>query len=838
VYLIRDGTAAGLLVGRKAASASAARYEYYWNDGSTKHKGQMRGLDPDHHPSLQALCAGRTYGIQSAEEQAFLDVVGGCADWFEAAGQPGGDIPNDKVPREYWAALRVLDRLRNPTSRIRRFFVDKTTFMAHVLQGDRKKPFLTVKAQGFGVLAPHEVMPQDGLDYLQHVTELLKMRLEQSPSARSGLADHSPGIEASYFRREGPLAVDLDAETVFRRVTVLADLRDLVLGAPFCALIGAAGTGKTVLVRQLAHQLYSNGYPRVYCFPHHRSFDIDRLARIINGIRGIVIIEDVHYDMESLQHLFSRLRYQRHRHVLFTSRVPLCDSNVAQLSAIPAVTLSCHDVAGDIIHWYIQSHPSSIWTASTVEDLSRQCSSNLWVLAHALEGCVIEQGRGSVTHWLRQAALRDMASLDECGDVYANDYPTIVVALSALYARQGSMTAEAFLRDTLRVPVEALRSLLGRGSIRCERRDHYGLLYGLHHPSLADAYWEFGRQYLGDAVPRDRDEFVKQYVLYRPPNGLAVLNRTQAIGSGLVQDLSRSGHLVDVVRAERVLGAVTEFLRTHGTVSPGDSLISVVVAKANDAERLDEIGACLRELSRRLTARECRAVREGIDQARLADKANHEAGGETIAWFIVDVCEALGGEFVELLDLTHIAKACEHVGCRTLIYMLSALKGAHAGVWQKLVGLFSIPVLAGRLREITSASQMLYLLSEMFAADVTSGRALWTAVGKKAVVACAEAGIRYELAETMAGIGQLFRASDEYAMEVWTSVCSSVARRLERKQSHEDGSAAWTIRQASQTAWHQLLECCGRADLAQRADEFGKEVEWDATHDSWGADDL
>ena len=839
VHLVKDGARDGLLIGRKAEPAGQPEHAYFFDRNG--------GLP--HNEAILRLCGSSIHGFQSprADEIRIFDLLRKCALFAQAQVTPPEQIPLPSDFRQHEEPVRGLPRLfeaaysttlRNSDSPLRDFLVDWRTFRASVLDltSVHGNYVLNVRLRELSVLAPHEVMPVHGLDYLQHVTEVLQIPTQGNPATGLQTPDHPPSSTAEYFRRQGPLAIDFDADTVCARADILSELRRLVLGEPVSVLAGPAGTGKTVLVRNLAYDLYLDGHPRVYYFSH-RSFDIDRLARSINGIRGIIIIEDVHRDMESYRHLLSRLHHHPQRHVLFTTRVPLRDSPVARMTSLPCLEAPTGGIAHEVLRWYVSRTPSPVWSPTAMEAVIRACDSNLWALAHALQGCAKARGQGTSVQWLTDGALQDLLDLEDCGDEYAAAYPSILVALSALYSSE-AMTAETYLVDRLHFDKLAIAALLRRGVIRREQNVTHGVLYGLHHSTLATAYWEHGRAYLADSGLKDRDAFLRDYVISDTPNSLEVLANTQLPGASLIKDLVQSGQIEHAFRSERSLKAVSRVLRHHLLTVDDDVLVDILVPRLNAAASLEEIGSCLdAAFTRQIAAGE--RIWARIDKAALAAKVNREQAAETTAWFIVDIAHAAWTALCTHLDIGHLANAFDTVKCRTLVHALGAIEGASQLVARQVIGQLSIPLLADRIGREAGVGEMLYLISEVFSANDARGAELWASIGEERIAERVIRGVRSGAGVTDAAIGLrgLFGSNQQYGARLWSLVSRDVARTLDMGPSASVGSTASLIRTASPAAWLDLRELCERSDLDRLANEFEEEVEREASREWWEVDE-
>lgn len=97
--------------------------------------------------------------------------------------------------------------------------------------------------------------------YLRNIEQVLRIGTSEKPK---------------WFRKTGPIAADFDDGRVYRREKTLDDLKKLVMNNSVSMLEGVGATGKTVLVLNLAYDLYKAGKNQVFYFDCDKDRDFDR----------------------------------------------------------------------------------------------------------------------------------------------------------------------------------------------------------------------------------------------------------------------------------------------------------------------------------------------------------------------------------------------------------------------------------------------------------------------------------------------------------------------------------------------------------------------------------
>jgi hypothetical protein len=139
------------------------------------------------------------------------------------------------------------------------------------------------------------------------------------------------------------------------------------------------------------------------------------------------------------------------------------------------------------------------------------------------------QGNGEPITWLKsevKADLKEMENIDAIA-------PHIVVALSVLYQNE-VLTSAKYLLETLQFNAATLKTLTVAGEITKQVIDGK-IFYGLPHSALAMAYWNLGIEYRNLLKYPDYEEYLYQYTISKPRNGLEAILRT--IDDGLLIEI-------------------------------------------------------------------------------------------------------------------------------------------------------------------------------------------------------------------------------------------------------------------------------------------------------------
>jgi len=438
--------------------------------------------------------------------------------------------------------------------------------------------------QGHGAtLVYGRLCPAGGPGYLQSIGDVLKI--------------DDPKGSAQWFRKTGPTAADFGAGMVYRPVNARNELKDKLVNNPACVLEGDAATGKTVLLRDLMLELRDEIGDHIYYFSCHQpdGFDTSVLVAQIKSLEGIVVVEDIHLCPQKAQQihslLYSWLRTGQSNHLLFVGRSSFREGENARLaqkvSDLPVLLLIPSSDAGAIIQQYIEYQsvhtPNLMWPESVIRSIKARSGQNYWLLAYALDGYVKARGEGEPTSWIQTGVGEDLRDLTNCRDQYAAQYPEILVALSPLYKKE-VMTAKEYLTDRFEFQPEALNALVTRGEVTREIASNGDVFYGLPHSSLADAYWEHGKEYAVRDMRHDDADRLYEYATFTVSNPLrAVFTGDEAVIQSCLSRIHNGSRLPEVIARESSLDAIADLAQCVGCSSGGLASFSFNVPALLDA---------------------------------------------------------------------------------------------------------------------------------------------------------------------------------------------------------------------------------------------------------------
>ena len=592
VSVVKSGKRFGLLLERQPEpSARIERGYFYFSTDSERGDGL-----PENEQVLRACGQEGVHGLHASEHEARIMVLlKNCAELFDGLDVLPERVLEAKVAPEGPEFTRYAQRGLSGEGRrsaLADFLRDYDTFKAEVLDKDWGTESLIVNASHFDVLYPHEVMPDEELDYLRHARHVLKVgEVEQE----------------KWFRRQGPWAIDFGKDVVYRRKDRLEQLRKLLFDHPVSILEGKSATGKTVLVRNLLYDLLREDHLRLYHFAY-KPFDVEKLAREVNSIRGVVVLEDIHRDMLTFQRLYSLLRGHPQRHVLFTARShfrTLELQAIGKLGQLPSLHLLPFENVDKLIKHYCSQHPEVEWHTAVLQSVKEFAKESFWLLAYALEGCKKKAGAGSPKEWIVAGAKQSLGDIEtlgreEVGRELAAHLPQILVALSPLYLSE-VCTAEIFLVNDLGLELAAISALADMGEITREETLEGDVLYGLPHSGLAAAYWEHGTTYRKRLGIPDQEDFLYKYAVANTPNGLtAVTSAGREVGRRVVERLSDHRMLAGVLAREKSFVIVVSCCASLYRISGNDDEVLKAVAARIIAAPIDRwtgltIGFCIEE---------------------------------------------------------------------------------------------------------------------------------------------------------------------------------------------------------------------------------------------------
>jgi hypothetical protein len=402
-----------------------------------------------------------------------------------------------------------------------------------------------------------------------------------------------------WFRKTGPIGADFAGGTVCARPKILEALTTLISENWVSVLEGDAGTGKTTLIRMLAHTMLSSRGVNMYYFScaEQPDFDIARLCHDIRENSGIFVIEDVQLSLRRLQvlygHLYPTCRQDRRRHILFVTRPSFRHAQCSRLDPldkIASLVVDTCEVAKELVKQYVDywrlRGAELVLSPQAIEEIAHISGTSLWLLAYALEGCRKEHGAGLPRDWIRTGVRADLTDLANCGDPHAGRYPEILVVLSCLFKNEVATAQEYLVRD-LGIPVSALEALTNRGEVTYVETGEGGGFYGLPHSALADAYWQHGTPYR--VIPARYVDCLYDYVMSGASNGLEAVMRSRdqdcLYASMLIDRLASEDKLADVIKREKSFSALYDFVdHVWPEYLTREPILRAIVEKIENAE--------------------------------------------------------------------------------------------------------------------------------------------------------------------------------------------------------------------------------------------------------------
>lgn len=563
VIVVTDGDRFGLLVDRKKADEAKPVYGYFWLK-------EPEGLGPT--PIVREKCGDNCHALERAkyhhnkpkkyarfyiQERIFREILA----YAKAAAESSNMKAERPLTQEYNDDDRgypqILHRFfsADPPYELAEFLVASDIFTDCLLRKPDGKDYFVGMAEQFEVRSPNSLFPEENFDLLFTVEKVL--RIERPPPAR-------------WFRDRGPMFSDFEQKKFYRREEVDV-LKEKVFTNRFYLLEGKPATAKTVIVRTLMYELYKKGIRKVYYFDiaPKRHFNEVELIRDIRSTNGIFIIENIHLESRKIQWICERFANDPDRRFLLTWRKPdkeFQDPASKNLHEIDTLILEPFMNAKQLIDAYCSDPETPNVVGQKRQDILNISKKDFWLLACALQGCGDAQGQGEPLSWIANKINSRLVSLETCHDPHADQYPGIIVALSPLYKNE-VLTDEKFLKK-LGFTRAALNGLVERGEITWQKDTNDNVFYSLHHSSLADAYWKYGKEYIEDESLHDYEEFLYQYVISDVPNGLEAAVRTNDKTERRIQKrLIAEGKLIWLIKKTRSIVHISAWVagvKLHG----------------------------------------------------------------------------------------------------------------------------------------------------------------------------------------------------------------------------------------------------------------------------------
>ncbi|MCK5603302.1 helix-turn-helix transcriptional regulator [Candidatus Pacearchaeota archaeon] len=506
------------------------------------------------------------------------------------------------------------------------------------------------------------VSQHDDFIYLRSIENVLKVGMPEEPK---------------WFRKSGPIAADFDDGRIYRREEKLNKLKELVMSNSVSMLEGGGAIGKTVLVLNLAYDLYKANKTQIYYFDcdKDRNFDKHKLIREIKNVDGIFILENLHLVPKKFQGIYSDFKHDKDRHILFVARPSFQEfqhSRSEDLSEIKNLTIEPFDEVDALIKNF-SSYPDTPEIGSEGSEQIKEISSDsFWLLSYVLEGYTKSDQEGDAKKWLERGVKEDLNDLKNLNRVF----PEVLVALSPLYQNE-VLTAESYLIDKLKFGYEVLDQLVQRTEITRQTMKNGVVFYGLPHSALAGAYWECGQEYRKRKGIKEYEDFVCSYAASYPSNGLEAIvnsiNGNICYSRIIAWRLDQHSKLAKVIENETSFWVIWEVI--HHTLLPNILIkhdIQAALAKrietaSNFCQWIDLMhgydmathGACGWGIS----LEEARRIWTFFDKQKLAFSLSQCSSNTQFYRSVSEIFEAdpnLGFDIVNLLNTTELKTNLEH----------------------------------------------------------------------------------------------------------------------------------------------------------------------------------
>ena len=559
------------------------------------------------------------------------------------------------------------------------------------------------------------------LKYLRDMKDVLKWDDEE--------------VKAKWFRKSGPLATDFAKGSVYERKELLGKLGKLVFDNKISMLEGNAGSGKSVLIRQLAYNLIRKKNKSSIC---HYSFKIDipisdfhEFKNIVNNIHGLIIIEDVHLATPNMQSITDELAKKSDSHILLTARSSFRDNMLNErpdtLKKIPGLLIgNLADKEGtddtkEIIDHYIKKQGDSEfqWTQEIKNSIAEITKGNLWLLSYALKGCT---GDGEPISWIEKGVRKDLKDLGNPDSYNCN--PEILLALSPLYMNE-VLTVQSFLIQKLSFERKEINKLVRLGEI-IEHEIDGEVYYGLPHSSLAKAYWEHGKKYRKESWGKYED-FVYNYAISDVCNGLeAVIEIKNQMRKSILTKLDANNKIIGVIERERSLSPIDDWVSVEFKTAPRstEQLLSCLVRKVTDVNISRETASLLESIYRRYGNK----LLQFLDVKMLASKLNQEKFvshiGECIAK-IFEIDSEISKSLCGMLDFEQLGrKLNQDENALGVGSCISAVHEVNPRTGKKLSSMLDLEKLVCKLSQPKSSANIGWCISSISKVDLKIAKKL------------------------------------------------------------------------------------------------------------------
>lgn len=671
----------------------------------------------EHYGELPHLCIGAkdVYNLRQAAIEAFLE--------------RGGDFPGDPntLYYQFLVHLRLFVGKFNKGQGIKEILEsdqdkeEKWRQFQYILENMVDDKEVRSRLSRLFGLARDVVLSEPQPDLLLEVWDVLDIGREPDPQ---------------WFRPCGLLFCDFEHAKFCRRAEVDALKREVLdSSGKFVLLYGATATAKTSIVRTLMYELYREGNSQVYYFDiaPQRHFNETQLARDIRSVNGVIIIENIHLEFQKVQGIYQRFRNDSDKHFLLTSRLPpneLPDSASMDFERNCLMQPCSLEDTRRLLDKYCSDPDTPPIVSEKSEEILKVSRENFWLLALAARGCADAEGQGQPSSWIASTVKKKLGDWGFCRDKCEDQYAGILAALSPLYKNE-IMTAETYLRK-LGFTKAGLNGLVERGEITTDVGPSDEFHYGLHHSSLADAYWEYGRAHVGHTEILEYEEFLYNYAVSKVPNGLeAVVSAENETSGRVLARLYDKGEIIGVVEREQSLCVIVSWIQhTLMTFSGSEceELLKIVAQKINTDDDFIAICRCF----------------TGLD--RLGDNAGQKL------WELLDR-QKLADKLSETTDFWKAATCIHHI------------EATHDNIAIELCKLLNLKELACAMGQVGDVKQAGYYLSVILKANNESGRGLWMHLDQNRLAA--KVILTKYTKDVFVTIYDIFNADSDTGCEFW-----------------------------------------------------------------------
>ena len=328
-----------------------------------------------------------------------------------------------------------------------------------------------------------------------------------------------------FFRKTGPVAVDIDAGFFYIPDEVMSIINDIEHHRKVL-LHGVAGTGKSVVSRIIAYNWIKDN--KIACFVELKKKPMEIYELLIetnklgsNYQDSLLIIEDSHLNAQLINNYLSKVKDHWPK-LLITSRdniIQVHEESVNYFKLLHQIKLDSLDLADKIIEKYFKTKIKEGWQLSEklYNEIKAYSKESLWVLSYALLSLNETQGKEIREETVLSEVKRDLDNLkllpSKLSDIEKELFIPILVSLANFYCYEIPTDVKA-LKESINCQNEyemraALNELVKFGEIFSTERNKTQL-FGLPHSSLANLYQKFSKDYLY-TEDKDSEKLISEY---------------------------------------------------------------------------------------------------------------------------------------------------------------------------------------------------------------------------------------------------------------------------------------------------------------------------------------